>query len=160
MKEVTIRTISLTLLILTFIQIFGFSGQDSEESGSLSRKVTVKIVEVLPNTKNLSEEDKLELIDKLHPIIRKLAHFSLYTLVGIFGMTFISTFELKKVYQFFISLFIGLFYAISDEVHQSFIPGRACSIMDVGIDTSGVIFGIIIVFVCVWIYKLIKKYKK
>ena len=142
------------------MQIFGFSGQDSEESGSLSRRVTVKIVEVLPNTKNLSEDDKLELINKLHPIIRKLAHFSLYTLVGIFGMTFISTFELKKIYQFFISLLIGLFYAISDEVHQSFIPGRACSIMDVGIDTSGVIFGIIIVFVCIWMYKSIKKYKK
>ena len=38
-----------------------------------------------------------------------------------------------------------ILYAISDEYHQSFIPGRDASFKDVGIDTLGGISGIVIV---------------
>lgn len=42
------------------------------------------------------------------------------------------------------SLFI-LLYAIVDEYHQSFIPGRGASFKDVCIDTLGGISGILVV---------------
>ena len=45
----------------------------------------------------------------------------------------------------FVSICVGLLYAISDETHQYFIPGRQASPIDVGIDTCGVITGILIV---------------
>ena len=37
------------------------------------------------------------------------------------------------------ALFISLFYALSDEVHQLFVPGRYCSLGDFFIDSSGII---------------------
>lgn len=43
---------------------------------------------------------------------------------------------------------LSFLYAISDELHQSFVPGRNCSIRDVLIDSAGIlIFYIINIFV-------------
>ena len=64
------------------------------------------------------------------------------------------TFRIKNIIRIGISFSLGLIYAISDEIHQSFIPGRSAQVTDVLIDTSGVIFGIVLVLL---IYTLIKK---
>lgn len=39
---------------------------------------------------------------------------------------------------------IAVLYAVSDEIHQYFVPGRACMLTDVGFDSAGAIFGIIL----------------
>ncbi len=36
-----------------------------------------------------------------------------------------------------ITVIICFLYAISDELHQYFVPGRACRLLDIFIDTSG-----------------------
>ncbi len=41
-----------------------------------------------------------------------------------------------------LSLMICILYAISDEVHQSFVPGRGPGVMDVLIDSAGAMVGI------------------
>ena len=143
----------LILLTLTFISIFNFSNQDGQTSGGLSKKVARKIVDVFPYTKNLSEKTKNKIVEKTQPIIRKGAHLSIYTLVGIFIMSFISTYKIHLKYKFLISILVGLVYASSDEIHQSFIPGRTASIIDVGIDTAGVFLGIILVLIIISVYK-------
>lgn len=143
----------LILLGLTFISIFNFSNQDGQTSGGISRKVARKIVDVFPYTKNLSEKTKNKIVEKTQPIIRKGAHLSIYTLVGIFIMSFISTYKIHLKYKFLISILVGLVYASSDEIHQSFIPGRTASIIDVGIDTAGVFLGIILVLIIISVYK-------
>lgn len=52
-----------------------------------------------------------------------------------------------------------ILYAISDEYHQSFIPGRGASFRDVCIDTLGGISGVLVVKVIVYT-KNIEFYKK
>ena len=47
--------------------------------------------------------------------------------------------------MFGISFVLGIVYATSDEIHQYFVPGRACMIEDVFIDTLGVILGILLI---------------
>ena len=153
MKITIFRIIMLILLALTFISIFNFSNQDGQTSGGLSKKVARKIVDVFPYTKNLSEKTKNKIVEKAQPIIRKGAHLSIYTLVGIFIMSFISTYKIHLKYKFLISILVGLVYASSDEIHQSFIPGRTASIIDVGIDTAGVFLGIILVLIIISVYK-------
>ncbi len=153
MKRTIFRLTMLILLGLTFISIFNFSNQDGQTSGNLSRKVARKIVDVFPYTKNLSENTKNKIVERSQPIIRKGAHFSIYTLVGILIMSFISTYKFHLKYKFSISILVGLIYAISDEIHQSFTPGRTSSPIDVAIDTCGVFFGIIIVLIIISIYK-------
>ena len=44
---------------------------------------------------------------------------------------------------------IGLLYAISDELHQSFIPERSPQIIDVIIDLEGNLFGILLVLLII-----------
>jgi len=34
---------------------------------------------------------------------------------------------------------LTLFYAFSDEYHQSFVPGRHCKLMDIGFDSLGMV---------------------
>lgn len=41
-----------------------------------------------------------------------------------------------------------MMYATSDEIHQYFVPGRACMVEDVFIDTLGIVLGILLIMLC------------
>lgn len=40
---------------------------------------------------------------------------------------------------------LGFIYAVTDELHQLFVPGRQAAITDVGIDTAGILLGLLLV---------------
>ena len=73
-------------------------------------------------------------------ILRKIAHITEY---------FILTFLLYRAFKgsFHINVFrlfaypaaLSFLYAVSDEIHQSFIPGRTCTVRDVLIDSIGIL---------------------
>ena len=139
------------LTIITCIIIFIFSSQNGEKSGLTSRGFVRKIVEITGITNNLNEEEKEEVIENCQFVVRKLAHFSIYTILGINILGFVSTYKnLKLEKQIGTTLFAGFLYAVSDEFHQMFSSGRTASPKDVCIDTLGVLFGI-------GIFLLIKK---
>jgi VanZ family protein len=75
-------------------------------------------------------------------LIRKLAHLSEYFIFG-----FLVSHVLQKrsglmsVRQIPLAITFGIIYAISDELHQSFVPSRTASTMDVLLDTIGFICG-------------------
>ena len=100
------------------------------------------------------------MVEHGNPIIRKLAHFSIYALVGVWIMAFMSTFDIKLYKKWIISMLVGVLYAASDEFHQSFVPGRGPSIVDVGIDSLGVLTGILAVLIIISIYRALKSDKK
>lgn len=138
------RVLFLILLAIAFYVIFNFSAQDGEISGSISQKVTEFIVKVVSKVKTMDMATQLRWIEKLHPIIRKFAHFGVYTVVGFSVMGFMCTYDMRNIFKLLISFAVGVTYAVSDEVHQYFIPGRNASIVDVGIDSLGVLTGIFI----------------
>lgn len=160
MKKIIIRTIFMLLLLTTFATIFKFSSQIAEESDDISNGVLRKIIDVFPYTKELSEEIKIKMVEYGNPIIRKLAHFSIYALVGVWIMAFMSTFDIRLYKKWIISMLVGVLYAASDEFHQSFVPGRGPSIVDVGIDSLGVLTGILAVLIIISIYRALKSDKK
>ena len=84
----------------------------------------------------------------LSVIVRKAAHFTEFLLLGI--CLSINMYDLaanhavpKPLLKAWI---IGTIYAVTDELHQSFVPGRACSFKDVAIDSAGVACGVLIFF--------------
>lgn len=160
MKKIIIRTIFMLLLLATFAIIFKFSSQIAEESDGISNGVLRKIIDVFPYTKELSEEIKIKMVEHGNPIIRKLAHFSIYALVGVWIMAFMSTFDIRLYKKWIISMLVGVLYAASDEFYQSFVPGRGPSIVDVGIDSLGVLTGILAVLIIISIYRALKSDKK
>ena len=59
-----------------------------------------------------------------------------------------------------IALAICLIYASSDEIHQYFVPGRACRIFDVGVDTLGALTGTLILTLIILIVNSIAMHRK
>lgn len=149
----TQRIIFAVLTIATFVTIFIFSSQKGDESGSTSRNFTRKVIEILQIDKHLNESEKENLIENSQFIIRKLAHFTIYTIAGINIFGFVNTFDMKKKNKILCALLVGIMYAISDEIHQMFSGDRMPAIRDVFIDSCGALFGICIFLV---INKIIK----
>ena len=152
MKINILRIILILLLLCTFFVIFGFSSQDGETSGGLSRNITNKILQISNKYNTLGQEEKEQMADKTEKIIRKVAHFSIYTVVGLLLMGLLSTYKIKENWRMILSILLGMLYAISDEIHQSFTPGRTPRIADVYIDTLGVILGILLILLGIKIY--------
>ena len=69
-------------------------------------------------------------------VLRKLAHTVEYAILG--------ALLLRALEARTIALVAGVAYAISDEIHQSFVPGRQGSVLDVLIDSAGVAIGILV----------------
>ena len=154
------RMLFLIMLVIAFCVIFKFSEQSGEESGTVSKKVTEFIIEIVSKVKTMDISKKNHYVDKLHPIIRKLAHFSIYTVVGFSIMGFMCTFDIRNIFKVLISFGIGVTYAGLDELHQYFVPGRGSSIIDVGIDSLGVFTGIFILVTLIVFTELILNWLK
>lgn len=145
------RIIFLILIILTSLIIFGFSAQDGDKSSSISRKIAIVVMDIFkPNGSK-------ESIMQAERIIRKLAHFSIYTSLGIWIMVWFTTFNINEKKRIIITIILGFLYACSDELHQSFVGGRSASIIDVMIDTLGVTFGLFFMLCIKEIFKKITK---
>ena len=92
MKINIIRGILIVLLLGTFWLIFGFSSQDSNASKGVSMKVSEGIINITRNGE--SQDNKVKATKEIEPIVRKLAHFSIYTVVGFLLMALTSTYKL------------------------------------------------------------------
>ena len=77
--------------------------------------------------------------------VRKGAHFLEYLFLGV--SLFLTVRDLRKRASFWIPWAIGTLYAITDELHQYFVPGRSCELRDVLIDACGAAAGVAIVWV-------------
>ena len=73
-------------------------------------------------------------------VVRKLAHFSIFAVLGLLGFAAFSV-DLPPRRAFPAALILGAVRAILDEVHQSFVPGRSCEVRDMCIDFAGVLLG-------------------
>lgn len=130
------RIIYLILVIIWMIVVFRFSNQNGTKSQGSSDIITNKIVEISDDYFALdikSSEDTISFV------VRKLAHFSIYFLGGILIYNFINTFSINKKYIIIFSIVLGVVYACTDELHQLFIDGRSAQMMDVFIDSCGVV---------------------
>jgi VanZ family protein len=122
---------------LWMILIFYFSSQVSETSGGLSQEIAKTIKNIMESS---STETVIDL-KQLNHLLRKLAHFSFYFILGLLVFNAMVRSGKKKISWM---ILICVLYAISDEIHQSFVPGRGPSIIDVFIDSTGAITGIIL----------------
>lgn len=119
---------SIFIVILWMIFIFVMSSFDSTSSSNQSGF----IVDIICNIFNINN------IDIISFIIRKLAHFTEYFILGLLVFNMIRSYD-KKIWC---AIIICILYAISDEVHQMFVPGRSCQFTDMMIDSLGSIVGI------------------
>lgn len=131
------KMISWIAVIIWMLIIFHLSSQVAGQSNQLSVGITKIVVDIFNNIFHSADLD----INAYNHIIRKNAHFFAYLILGILAANVLSKNEHKGV---FIVLVFCIIYAISDETHQMFVPGRGPGLKDVIIDSAGAGVGIII----------------
>lgn len=133
------KIIPWLLVILWMALIFYLSHQPVEGSNKLSTDITKVIIEIAEKT-NPNRDFNLS---QLNHIVRKNAHFFFYLVLGVLVANGLRTSEIRGYRAIGITSLICVIYAISDEVHQLFIPGRGGQAKDVIIDIAGAVVGIL-----------------
>ena len=132
------KLIYLLLIIFWLLAIFRLSSNNSNESNSLSKSLIDKGIVVYESVSGNNVDHEI-IIKKLNYPVRKLAHFTIFLILGLFVYLFILGTNLEK--KVIVSVLICFMCAVLDEFHQSF-TGRTPLFMDVLIDVSGSFFGI------------------
>lgn len=149
MKKVKVISCVITVAIMTLI--FFFSSQTAVESSETSRGLTVKIADFISTYLHIWSADQITNI--IHTFVRKVAHFVLYFSLGLSASVSIYlVFGYKRLKLMLITLAFCFLYAITDEIHQMFVPGRAAMIRDVIIDSCGALCSISIFVVANNVY--------
>lgn len=139
--------ISFIPMIIMMIVIFAFSAKNGTESSKTSGEtvnVMITIFGKIPGLK-MGTFDKDILSSYMELPVRKIAHMLEYAvLLATIYIPIHINFKIKLSHKAIISYIIALLYAISDETHQLFVPGRSGRVIDVCIDSIGIITSLII----------------
>lgn len=131
----------LTFLIMLFI--FCQSALPAEASKQESGLIVSRLAQWLQ-----ADEDLISFV------VRKGAHFLEYLVLGISLFWTVRDLRIKHGRvpdglagrAVLVPWVVGVLYAVTDEVHQYFVPGRSCELRDVLIDACGVAAGMAIVW--------------
>ena len=146
-------TLCLTLLGVMLAVIWGNSLLHGALSEKVSGLIGWLINGVVPGAEAGAGEEG-------HGLLRKAAHLTEFCLLGLL-LSWLVRMLLKKNWQhLLLPLLGGAAVAMTDETIQYFVPGRACRLSDVGIDTLGCTLGILLITLIVCIKKQKMKEKK
>lgn len=129
------RKIQFLLLILTLVFIWGHSCMPIQKSAAESGLVTQllsPLLEVFVGTGNVTDH-----------LVRKLAHFAEFAALGV---QLLLIREKQTHVDIARSVEYGFFAAFLDESIQ-LLSGRGAQIRDVWLDTAGVVFGVVMVYI-------------
>jgi VanZ family protein len=129
--------------ILIMLLIWSFSAQNGESSDGISIPLALKL-------------------GLTNGVVRKIAHFIIYALLGASLANFFRSIEGKKfpkLKAIILSVLIAVIYSCIDEYHQSFIPDRDGNPVDILIDSLGATAGISAYIAAYSLYR-VKRAKK
>ena len=137
------KRILSVLIVLILALIWGNSLMTGADSGAISGGVLAFLGRFLP----------VLLTEAGHTFLRKAAHFSEFALLG---LLYCGRHRLARQETPLHLMGFGLAVACIDETIQIFTPGRASSLIDVWIDTSGFALGLAVILTAYKIYNKIK----
>lgn len=153
------RIIWTVLSVLWMTVIFSFSAKPADISEKESRSAGYVIGKLwIPGFEDWTEERQEAFEKQIDYPVRKAAHATEYAILGFLLCQSIASWRKEKTWMTNagISWMAGTVYAVTDEIHQLFVPGRACMLTDVAIDSAGVCTG---AAVAVLFYILYRKWK-
>jgi VanZ family protein len=111
-------------------------------TGQNTGKVIQKAVETEPNTIKTPSADPLD-VNELNLIVRKITHVFIFGILAILMYKSLVAFN----YSYILSWVITVLYAVTDEWHQSFMPGRVAAYKDVLFDSLGAFIALLLIYV-------------
>ena len=156
------RYISWGMVVVWMVVIFCFSAQSGRESSALSNEVAEKIAEgsvkvksvavvkrtngvvksgeVAKRSENIKRE-KVIVKRKFYRKTREFAHCVLYFVLGILFFFALKQHGVCSWKVFLWTIVFCVLYSITDEWHQSFVPGRGPEVNDALRDLIGSVCG-------------------
>jgi len=134
-----LRFLSRFAPVVLWLGFIFFASSNSFSASNTSRFIGPLVLWLFPDTSQ-------ETLTTIHFVVRKLAHFSEYALLGILAARAFRTSPNPSIhrYWFLISAALIVIYALLDEYHQSFVPTRTASLVDSLIDISGGLTALIV----------------
>ncbi|MBQ1935519.1 MAG: VanZ family protein [Clostridia bacterium] len=130
------RVFFIALSILLMAAIFYFSDMPAAQSNAVSKPMAKSV--------GLSNSE-----------IRKIAHFVCFACLSVSFYGFFKTF--KKIRFPKATAFLAtVLYAVADEIHQSFVPGRACELADLLTDS----FGALVLLLLLLAFEAVRRRKR
>lgn len=124
--------------------IFALSAQPGGASDELSRVAASPLADMLAawcGGEAGVSPDVLYLVAAT--IVRKLAHICEYALLGALLRLLLESYGTNHSPRW--AVIAGILYAVTDEIHQTFVPNRTGMVTDVLIDAVGVAAGVLAV---------------
>ncbi|MCK9252282.1 MAG: VanZ family protein [Clostridiales bacterium] len=138
-KKYPIRTIlAWTSVVIWMAVIFMFSNQSADDSSQLSTSLTETLVRLLDSQASDA------VVQQAESIVRTVAHGLVFFVLGLLLSWSFSEMATPELLNALLSFIIGALYAASDELHQSFVPGRASQWSDFLVDLAGIVLAILI----------------
>ena len=149
-KEISVgkyRILSIIPALCMMIAIFYFSSQNASNSSRLSGGIVTQMFGSIEDIfqVELVKQDNYDKIEKVETLIRKLAHMTEYAILSITLYIPFYVYGKRGRNIIYWSETICVIYAITDEVHQLFVPGRSGQLTDVFIDGIGGLIGCFII---------------
>ncbi len=151
------KIIFIILSVLWMIVIFWYSSRNSELSTSDSQAVGLTIGNItIDDFEQWTTDEQYQYAASIDHPVRKIAHFSEYCILGILLMGAWYDSNKKKAVIVLFPFLTGLIYAATDELHQLLVSGRAGMVSDVIIDGSGVLAGVLLSMLLIFIIKTLR----
>ena len=146
-KQKTKICLNWIVVVLYLAVIFYFSSQDATKSHVTSSRLLEYLDFLIVLIPEFIKKFASFVFVSAEAVLRKAAHFTEYLILALVFYKAVFASGVKWGKSVLITFVFCLLYAVSDEVHQLFVPGRAFQITDILIDAFGASVGIGIIYV-------------
>lgn len=155
-KKHLINACIITFMLAVVVAIpWFFSAESSTTSNQYSMRMAMNLRIALDKYGVIAKNASW--IIALNDIVRKMAHFLEYGLIGLVMCSTLNLMTRRVWLAAFLSMSASPLLACLDEYHQHFVAGRTPRWFDVGVDCTGAITVIILVSIFFYILKLRRK---
>lgn len=131
------KILAIVLVLILMVTALCFSSQNSGDSNSLSKIIAGRIVSVME-----LKGDDAQTLGSVNLIVRKLAHFTEYLLMGVLLAVALTNLLRRAWLAMVLAGAGGIVFAFLDEWVQRGSPGRGQSLFDVMVDGAGIVVGL------------------
>jgi len=145
---VMVKRVCFGFMLLWMAFIFTMSARNATDSTRDSEKIGMLVGQTLiKDFDRLPEEKQHAFAQSIDHAVRKTAHATEYAILGILALGVFCDLKKRAMWAFM----TAALYAVTDEIHQLFVPGRSGKMTDVLIDSGGALLGILLTlgFLCI-----------
>lgn len=146
------KKVCRVLAVCWMVVIFAFSARNADQSTQDSMSIGILFGRlIVPSFAQMDTQMQVSFADMVDHPVRKLAHATEYAVLGFLLTGSYADRSKKRLRRTVVPMVLGCLYAVSDELHQLFVPGRSCELTDMLIDSSGVVAGTL-AGLCLFVY--------